>query len=157
YEDDDHDSLADISADAEAYGFIPGRFYLNLEGREPRGGIPEDDYEEKRAELKEAIEELSGPDGEKVCERVVETEDAFRGAHDDIAPDLVAIPNHGFDLKAGFSGHDSVFDTGPRNGMHSFDNTTLLVDEPGVSIDDDTDLFDIAPTLLDLMEVDYDR
>lgn len=157
YEDDDHDSLADISADAEAYGFIPGRFYLNLEGREPRGTVSEDDYEEKRAELKEAIEGLSGPDGEKVCERVVEKENAFQGAHDDIAPDLVAIPNHGFDLKAGFSGHDSVFDTGPRNGMHSFDNTTLLVDEPGVSIDGDTDLFDIAPTLLDLMEVDYDR
>src|SRR5699024_8839652 len=96
YEDDDHDSLADISADAEAYGFIPGRFYLDLEGREPRDGIPEDDYEEKRAELKDAIEELSGPDGEKVCERVVEKVDAFRGAHDYIAPDLVAIPNHGF-------------------------------------------------------------
>ncbi|EMA53200.1 MULTISPECIES: alkaline phosphatase family protein [Halococcus] len=157
YADDDHESLADISDDTEAYAFIPGRFYINLEGREPRGAVAEEDYEEKRTELKKALETLEGPDGRKVCERVVEKEDAFRGAHDDIAPDLVAIPNHGFDLKAGFSGHDSVFDTGPRNGMHSFDNACLFVDDANAHVGDDTDLFDIAPTLLDAMEIDYDR
>jgi uncharacterized sulfatase len=157
FESDDHESLADISADTEAYAFIPGRFYINLEGREPRGGVAEEDYEEKRAELKEALEALEGPDGRKVCERVVEKDEAFRGAHDDIAPDLVAIPSHGFDLKAGFSGHDSVFDTGPRNGMHSFDNACLFIDDASARIGNDTDLFDIAPTLLDAMEIDYDR
>ncbi|HET7323250.1 MAG TPA: alkaline phosphatase family protein [Halococcus sp.] len=157
YDNDDHDSLADISADTEAYAFIPGRFYINLEGREPRGSVSEDDYEQKRTELKEALENLEGPDGETVCARVVEKEDAFDGAHDDIAPDLVAIPNHGFDLKAGFSGHDSVFDTGPRNGMHSFDNACLFVDDAETRISEDTDLFDITPTLLDCMEIEYSR
>ena len=157
FESDDHESLADISDDTEAYAFIPGRFYINLEGREPRGGVAEEDYEDKRTELKKALETLEGPDGRKVCERVVEKENAFRGAHDDIAPDLVAIPNHGFDLKAGFSGHGSVFDTGPRNGMHSFDNACLFVDDADARVGDDTDLFDIAPTLLDAMEIDYDR
>jgi uncharacterized sulfatase len=157
FAEDDHESLADVAADTEAYAFIPGRFYINLEGREPRGGVAEDDYEAKRTELKKALETLEGPDGRKVCERVVEKENAFRGAHDDIAPDLVAIPNHGFDLKAGFSGHGSVFDTGPRNGMHSFDNACLFVDDPSARVGNDTDLFDIAPTLLDAMEIDYDR
>ena len=156
YRDDDHDSLADIADDAEAYAFIPGRFYINLEGREPRGAVAEEDYEQKRTELKKALETLEGPDGRKVCARVVEKEDAFRGAHDDIAPDLVAIPNHGFDLKAGFKGHDGVFGTGPRNGMHSFDNACLFVDGEA-SVREDTDLFDITPTLLDLMEIEYDR
>jgi predicted AlkP superfamily phosphohydrolase/phosphomutase len=157
YEDDDHDSLTDIAEETDAYAFIPGRFYINLEGREPRGGVAEEDYEEKRTQLKKALETLEGPDGKKVCERVVEKEEVFRGAHDDIAPDLVAIPNHGFDLKAGFSGHDEVFDTGPRNGMHSFDNATLLVDDANATVRNDTDLFDITPTLLDLLEIDYDR
>ncbi|MDX1747028.1 MAG: nucleotide pyrophosphatase, partial [Halobacteriales archaeon] len=72
-----------------------------------------------------------------------------------IAPDLVAIPNRGFDLKAGFKGHDEVFGTGPRNGMHTFDNATLISDDPGVATDN-VDLLDIAPTLLDLMEIEYD-
>ncbi|MFC4552950.1 MULTISPECIES: alkaline phosphatase family protein [Halorussus] len=155
YEDDDHEELGDISEDTEAYSLIPGRFYINLEGREPRGSVPQSEYEEKRDQLKDALESLEGPNGEKVCDRVVTKEEAFDGDHDDIAPDLVAIPSYGFDLKAGFKGHDDVFGEGPRNGMHSFDNATLFVDDPDASMRD-VDLYDITPTILDLMEMDYD-
>ena len=134
YADDDHESLGDIADGTRAYSLIPGRFYLNLEGREPRGSVPQDEYEATREEL----------------------EAAFDGDHDDIAPDLVAIPNDGFDLKAGFSGHDSVFDRGPRNGMHTFRNASLFVDQPGLDLEG-ADLLDVAPTLLSLLDVDYDR
>jgi predicted AlkP superfamily phosphohydrolase/phosphomutase len=156
FESEDHDSLEDIAEGTEAYSLIPGRFYINLEGREPRGSVPDDEYEQKRADLKAELETLEGPDGQKVCERVVPKEEAFRGDHDDIAPDLVAIPTHGFDLKAGFKRAEAVFGKGPRNGMHSFDNATLLIDSSDATIED-ADLFDIAPTILDLMEVDYAR
>jgi predicted AlkP superfamily phosphohydrolase/phosphomutase len=156
FEEDDHDELGDVAAETRAYSLIPGRFYLNLEGREPRGSVPQAEYEETRAELKTALESLEGPDGRAVADRVVEKEEAFRGDHDDIAPDLVVVPNHGFDLKAGFGGHDEVFGTGPRNGMHSFDNATLYVDHPEAAVDD-ADLLDIAPTILELMDVEYAR
>jgi predicted AlkP superfamily phosphohydrolase/phosphomutase len=156
FEDGDHDQLDDIAEESRAYSLIPGRFYVNLEGREPRGSVPQAEYEETRAELKAALESLEGPDGRKVADRVVEKEDAFRGDHDDIAPDLVVVPNHGFDLKAGFAGGDEVFGTGPRNGMHSFDNATLYVDDPEATVED-ADLLDIAPTILELMEVEHVR
>jgi len=148
--------LGDIADETRAYSLIPGRFYLNLEGREPRGSVDPNEYETVREDLKAALEDLEGPDGRPVADRVVTKEDAFRGDHDEIAPDLVVIPNHGFDLKAGFKGADEVFGTGPRNGMHSFDNASLFVDDPDVAVDD-ADLFDIAPTILDLMEIDYER
>jgi uncharacterized sulfatase len=153
---DDHDELGDISGDARAYSLIPGRFYINLEGREPRGSVPEEDYEDVRAELREELESLEGTDGEPVADRVETKEAAFRGTHDEIAPDLTVIPNHGFDLKAGFKGSDEVFDVGPRNGMHSFDNACLFVDDPDVRVSD-ADLYDIAPTILDLMDIEVDR
>ena len=156
YEDDDHDSLDDIADDTKAYSLIPGRFYINLEGREPRGSVPEDEYEEVRAELKAELEALEGPDGRKVADRVVTKEKAFRGDHADIAPDLVVVPNHGFDLKSGFRGGDKVFDIGPRNGMHSFDNACLFVDDDEATIQD-ADLYDIAPTVLELLDMDVDR
>jgi len=155
YEDDDHEELGDISDDTEAYSLIPGRFYINLDGREPRGSVPESEYEEKRDQLKAALEALEGPEGRKVVDRVVEKEAAFDGDHDDIAPDLVAVPNYGFDLKAGFKRHDDVFGHGPRNGMHSFDNASLFVDDPDATVED-VNLYDIAPTILDLLELDYD-
>jgi len=156
FEDDDHEDLGDIASETTAYSFIPGRFYINLEGREPRGSVPESEYEAVRDELEAALLALEGPDGRQVVERVVEREVAFWGDHADIAPDLVAIPNDGFDLKSGFAGHDAVFDRGPRNGMHTFADATLVVDDPSVDVDRDTDLFDIAPTILDLLEISYD-
>ena len=156
YETDDHDALADISEEARAYSLIPGRVYLNLEGREPRGSVPQEEYESVRAELKAELEALEGPTGEPVAQRVVTKEEAYRGPHDDIAPDLTVIPTHGYDLKAGFKGHDEIFDTGPRNGMHSFENACLFVDDDRARIKD-VDLFDVAPTIMDLMEIETDR
>ena len=153
---DDPQELGDIADETRAYSFIPGRFYLNLEGREPRGSVPEEEYDDVREELKAQLEALEGPDGRAVVERVVEKEDAFRGDHDEIAPDLVAIPTKGFDLKSGFKADSEVFDTGPRNGMHSFDNAALYVDDPDASIGD-ADLLDIAPTILELMDVEFSR
>ncbi|MEF8814222.1 MAG: alkaline phosphatase family protein [Halovenus sp.] len=156
YDTDDPDGLGDISDDTRAFSLIPGRFYLNLEGREPRGSVPEAEYDSVLAELREALENLTGPDGTPVADRVETSEESFRGPHDDIAPDLVVIPNHGFDLKAGFNGDDEVFDTGPRNGMHSFDNACLFVDDDSVRIQD-ANLYDIAPTILSLLDMDYER
>ncbi|QSW99328.1 alkaline phosphatase family protein [Haloterrigena alkaliphila] len=156
FQTDDPEELDDIADETRAYSFIPGRFYINLEGREPRGSVPEDEYDEVRDELKADLEALEGPNGNQVVERVVEKEEAFRGDHDDIAPDLVAIPNKGFDLKSGFKADSEVFDTGPRNGMHSFDNTSLYIDHPDATIGN-ADLFDITPTVLDLLDVDYSR
>jgi predicted AlkP superfamily phosphohydrolase/phosphomutase len=40
--------------------------------------------------------------------------------------------------------------------MHSFDDATLIVDDTDVAVED-ADLFDIAPTILDLMDLDYSR
>jgi predicted AlkP superfamily phosphohydrolase/phosphomutase len=157
FADDDHDELGDVAGDTRAYSFIPGRFYLDLEGREPRGSVPAEEYEETRAELKAALESMEGPDGRKVADRVVEKEDVFAGDHDAIAPDLVVLPSDGFDLKAGFGGHDEVFGTGPRNGMHKFSNASLFVDDPDVRVDGEVDLYDVTPTLLDLMDVEFDR
>ena len=153
---DDPEELDDIADDTTAYSFIPGRFYLNLDGREPRGSVEEAEYDAVRDELATALEALEGPDGRPVIDRVVTKEDAFRGDHDEIAPDLVAIPNDGFDLKAGFNGEGPVFDTGPRTGMHTFDNAALYTDDPEFTVDG-ADLFDIAPTILECMDVEYSR
>ncbi len=156
FEDSDHDSLSDISEETRAYSLIPGRFYINLEGREPRGSVPEEEYQSVRDELKAELEAFEGPDGKAVADRVVTKEDAFRGEHDEIAPDLIVIPNDGFDLKSGFRGGGSVFATGPRNGMHSFENASLFIDDERATIED-ADLYDIAPTILELLDIDVTR
>jgi predicted AlkP superfamily phosphohydrolase/phosphomutase len=155
YEDDDHDSLADIDDETRAYSLIPGRFYLNLEGREPEGVVPESEYEAVRRELKRDLESLTGPDGRQVCKRIVKGETVFDGDRTEIAPDLVVIPADGFDLKSGFGGKDAVFTEGPRNGMHKFENSLLYSTAPDLEVEG-SNLFDVTPTVLDLMGVDAD-
>ena len=68
---------------------------------------------------------------------------------------LVALPNDGFDLKAGFGEMEDVFGKGPRNGMHTFENALLIIDRPGMSIEG-SNLYNIAPTILGLMEIEHD-
>jgi len=157
YDGDDHGSLSDIADDARAYSLVPGRFYLNVEDREPDGVVPESEYEAVREELRAELEAWEGPNGKPVAKRVVERETVFRGDHDAIAPDLVVIPNEGFDLKSGFRSHDAVFDPdGPQTGMHTFEDAALFVDHPDAKVEG-ADLLDVAPTLLRLLNVDYDR
>jgi uncharacterized sulfatase len=91
-----------------------------------------------------------------VADRVVAKEEAFRGDHEEIAPDLVVIPNDGFDLKAGFKGAEEVFGVGPRNGMHSFEDASLFIDDADASFSE-ADLYDVGPTLLELLDVEFDR
>ena len=155
YDGDDHDSLTDVDDETRAYSLIPGRFYLNLEGREPEGVVPESEYEAVREELRSDLESLTGPDGRQVCKRIVDGEDAFDGAHDEIAPDLVVIPADGFDLKSGFGGKEAVFTEGPRNGMHKFENSLLYSTAPDLDVAG-SNLFDVTPTILDLMDVEHD-
>jgi predicted AlkP superfamily phosphohydrolase/phosphomutase len=155
YADDDHDALSDIDAETRAYSLIPGRFYLNLEGREPNGAVLESEYEATREALADDLASLTGPDGQQVCKRIVKGETVFEGAHDVIAPDLVVIPTDGFDLKSGFSGKEAVFTEGPRNGMHKFENSLLYTTNPALDLTD-ANLFDVAPTILDLIDVAYD-
>ncbi|EMA69049.1 type I phosphodiesterase/nucleotide pyrophosphatase [Halorubrum aidingense JCM 13560] len=155
YDDEDHDSLADIDDDTRAYSLIPGRFYINLEGREPEGVVSESEYEAVREELAADLESLTGPDGRQVCKRVVKGETVFDGDHDEIAPDLVVIPADGFDLKAGFGGKKAVFTEGPRNGMHKFENSLLYATDPDLDVEG-SNLFDVTPTILDLMDVERD-
>ncbi|MGQ3330221.1 alkaline phosphatase family protein [Halorubrum sp. FL23] len=156
YDGDDHDSLTDIDDETRAYSLIPGRFYLNLEGREPEGVVPESEYEQTREELIADLESLTGPDGRQVCRRIVKGETVFDGDHDEIAPDLVVIPADGFDLKSGFSGKEAVFTEGPRNGMHKFENSLLYSTDADLDVAG-SNLFDVTPTILDLLGVDHDE
>ena len=82
-------------------------------------------------------------------------EDIFQGDQIQIAPDLVALPNDGYDLKAGFNENGKVFSKGPRTGMHTFENASLVIDRPGADIEG-SNLYSIAPTILNLMEIEYD-
>ena len=155
YRKNGKNGLENVSSESMGYSLIPGRFYINLEDRELDGNVKLEDYENVREELREMLLGIEGPEGGKVMKSVEVNEDIFEGDQMEIAPDLVALPNDGFDLKAGFGEKKDVFGKGPRNGMHTFENASLIIDRPGVSIEG-SNLYNITPTILTLMNIKYD-
>lgn len=135
----------DISPErSKAYCLIPGRIYLNVRGREPGGVVPPEDYPEVREELAQALLQLRGPDGEPVIRRVYRREELYwpEGAHapdpempleallrtDSAfgrAPDLVAVPHDGYDLKMGLAATE-LFVSTELEGMHTYDDALIM-------------------------------
>jgi predicted AlkP superfamily phosphohydrolase/phosphomutase len=123
-------SLEEIDGRSVAFSLIPGRFYINLKGREPRGSVePGAHYEAVRDDLIARLLALRDPDnGMPVIERVEKREDIYGEGCSNVAPDLVALAHDGYDLKDQISGRE-VFRPGMLKGMHTYDDAFLFVNQ----------------------------
>ena len=132
------------------------RVFLNVEGREPQGVVPQADYEAVRGELKQRLEALGDENGSPigtVAHRPEELYPERRG----IAPDLlVYFGNLGW-RSVGQVGTGTVHvfenDTGPDDANHAHEGMYLLATPDGaVGAAGRRDIRDIAPTILELLD-----
>jgi predicted AlkP superfamily phosphohydrolase/phosphomutase len=121
--------LSHLTAGTRAYALDPARFYLHVRGREPRGTLaPGQEYEQVREELAAALLAWRDPaTGAPIIKRVYRREELYRGLYFDHAPDLVAEPHEGYDLRARL-GVERIFDPDtPQVGMHTYHDAFWLV------------------------------
>lgn len=132
-----------------------GRVFLNVEGREPQGVIPQEDYESFREELKQMFEALTDDTGKPMGTTVFKPEEIYANVRN-VAPDLVV---HFGDLAwraIGGVGYPSVYiqenDTGPDDCNHAQFGAFVLAssNNPLQGEIDGVRLLDLAPTLLEL-------
>ncbi len=132
------------------------RVFLNVQGREPEGCVPADDYEQVRTQLKEKLEALGDENGEPigtVAHRPEELYPEQRG----IAPDLLVYFGDLSWRSVGQVGTGTIHvfenDTGPDDANHAPEGMYLLV-APGVDAGagGQRDIVDIAPTILELLD-----
>lgn len=142
------------------------RIFMNVQGREPNGQIPANEYKKFRAELKEKIENIKAENGRKLATVAHIPEEIYKDVKR-VPPDLIVI----FDdlrwrsvgsvgARCGTPLH-SVYtyknDTGPDDANHAQQGMYLLFDPKnnlGGKRNDGCHLMDIAPTVLDLLDVD---
>lgn len=140
-----------ISRDTKAYSLVPGRIYINLEGREKNGGVSRNEYRQLRDELMEKLWNLRDPmSGREIVDKVFKREEIYSGSYVKNAPDLLVHPKDGYDLKGKFGKVDFV-SRGLRNGMHSYDDAFVYSDPPIKG--DNPSILDLYPTILDMMKV----
>jgi predicted AlkP superfamily phosphohydrolase/phosphomutase len=122
-------SLADISSQTRAFSLIPGRLYVNLRGREPKGSVAQADYKRVREELATAAMEMSDPDsGAPMIEKVLRREDIYEGPYLEEAADLILVPHRGYDLKARLHS-ETLVSKGALVGMHTYDDAVDSVQD----------------------------
>jgi predicted AlkP superfamily phosphohydrolase/phosphomutase len=118
---DPPESVRDIGDGSRAFALDPSRIYINLKNKYPLGTVDSQDYDRLTTELKLGLEELSFQNGKKIVKRVFRSEELYEGPLLQRAPDLVLIPNHGFDLK-GKVDTNSLFGRTDLAGMHTQDD-----------------------------------
>ena len=143
--------IADVDESTRAFSMTPGRIYVNQRGREPRGSVEAGaEYEALRDEIVAGLMELRAPESdEPLLDRVAKREELWSGEALDTAPDLLAIPRDGYDLKSALGGTEQ-FTSSPITGMHTFDDAFWLV--RGRKFAEGTPrVMDGAPTVLQML------
>jgi len=121
-------SLADIDYGTTAFALDPARIYINLEGKYPRGSVKPENRETIIDKLEAGLRSLE-VNGKKVIKRICRKEEIYEGPHLHRAPDLVLLPNKGFNLKGGLKA-TKLFEKDIFTGKHSQKDAFLLINKP---------------------------
>jgi len=130
------------------------RVFLNVQGREPNGVIPRDQYERVRDELVVKISAIRDHNGKPLATRVLKPEKIYR-ATKNIPPDLIVIWGDLYWRGVGSLGlnalHTFENDTGPDDANHAQMGMFIYYDPKrnlGGKELKGLNLYDIAPTVL---------
>jgi len=147
-------SLDDLHPDTLAYSLIPGRLFINLQGREPCGTVLPEDYDFVRDRVIRVLSELKdSPDGVPIMRQVYKREDIYHGEYLPAAADLLAVPNKGYDLKGGFKAN-AASDKSALVGMHTFDDALLYMRHRDFKPErEEIWIGDVAPTILQMLQL----
>jgi len=147
------DPLRAIEDGSRVYSLDPGRIYLNLAGREPRGTVAAGDAGHVLEEVSQALRELRDPsDGSPVIQDIFPADEIYHGPERNRAPDLLVMSHDGYDLKGSFEATE-LMTRGKLVGMHKYDNATLFVRGRRITVDH-ASVRDVLPTACHLLGID---
>lgn len=135
-------STEDIADGTRAFVLDPSRIYINMKGRFPKGDVnPGVEYDKLRAELSENLLKTG------VIKSVFRKEDIYSGPFLDMAPDLVLLPEDGYDLK-GSIGRSTFMEKGILQGMHTYHDAVFFIDKP-LEREEKMNISDVAGLILE--------
>ena len=125
--------LTGITPASRAFALDPGRIYIHRRGRYARGGVDEAALAALKIEIKERLLLLEW-EGNRIVREVFDAGEIYDGPNVASGPDLVILPEPGFDLKASPQARQ-VFGHSGLMGMHTWDDAFLLSPRPVVGSD----------------------
>ncbi len=138
---------------AWAWGGFYSRLFVNVEGREPQGTVPQDQLDECIEELRETLMQVKGPEGQKLEHQIYRPEELYPEGTGD-APDLMIFWGDLFWKVAGTLGYGSHYidqdDRGLDYGVHDWSGIFVKYDplKNGEGKREDIDILDVTPSIL---------
>ncbi|MFQ5442635.1 MAG: alkaline phosphatase family protein [Thermodesulfobacteriota bacterium] len=117
-----------IDDGSRVFALDPARFYLNLAGKYPRGAVRKEDAEAVSRDLRGALNSFKDREGNSVIRAVYGRDELYTGGSVQIGPDLVCLPEDGYDLKGNLR-MDGVFGTSHFTGMHTRHDAHVILPE----------------------------
>jgi len=153
----DAKSVADMLPETRAYSLIPGRIFVNQKGREAKGTV---EIGTQREEILEELEEWlprlkDDGNGERIIKETIRGDKLYHGDQLPMAPDLMAIPYDGFDMKGNVKPGMLTF-KGDLVGTHTFHDAALLVRGRQLSVER-PQLVELAPSILSALDVELPK
>ncbi len=141
FKPDSNRNFTDIDFGTKAFALEPARIYINLKDKYPRGSVDKNEIEPLINSLIDIFNNLEF-EGRKIIKNIYRKEEIYKGPYTNQAPDLVLIPNEGFNLKTSKK-LDVLFEKSIFTGKHTQHDAFLLVhgcsreeripDQPSVS------------------------
>lgn len=135
-----------------------GRLFLNVQGREPQGIIPADEYETVRDEIASKLAKITDESGANIGTVVYRPQDIYEECRN-IAPDLMVYFGDLCWRSVGSMGHADIRtrenDIGPDDANHAEHGIFIMYDprQKGQGRVEGLQVMDVAPTLLRLVDL----
>ncbi|MBN1155695.1 alkaline phosphatase family protein [candidate division KSB1 bacterium] len=139
-----------IDARWRAYSLYPGRIYLNAPSASP--------YNEVDIQgLMDQLYGLRDPENKKrVLRKIYRKEEIFSGPYTEYAPDLLLVPEDGYELKSNFDGTDIFYDDPYLRGMHTDHDAMFFIRGRRLNCNQ-MKILDVLPTLFSVLNVPLDH
>ena len=129
---------------------------INLKGREPEGIVEPDNYEELREHVISELKRLKDPEMEEtILEDIFRREELYHGPYLQEAPDIVMMLKGNYKPSNSFRSSSIVSPTNRILGSHRI-NGVFIAMGPDIAKGEyieNAAIFDVAPTILKLMNI----
>lgn len=119
--------LENIDSATRAFAMDPARIYLNEKGKYPAGSVGAADRQSLLKDLEDMFASFE-VDGRKVIKYIYKKQDVYAGPYVDNGPDLVLIPEKGFNLR-GTPAAKELTGKGVFTGKHTYEDAFLYVSD----------------------------
>lgn len=148
-------NLNAVGSESKAFSMAPGRIYLHLKDKSPKGKLVEgSEAQGVREELTSSLLGIQDPEtGSPVIERVVDMRNEWVSADFERSPlqlpDLIAVPKQGYEIKGELNAPE-LFGFDRFSGMHSYGDALIYLNGDPVN---GIDITDLPAIICDLLNV----